>query len=269
MLVERADLRLHRCGSCGFVSGEPLDRVPADARYAGYYDGKSSGDAPITRYSEWLADAEHRVGLGRLLEIGAGGGGFTRAALERGWKISATEISRSALARLEATDADVFAGDVLDANYAEGSFDFLVCLEVIEHVPEPSKYFREFARLTRPGGSLLLTTPNFDGLSRRILGPRWRVIDPEHLGYFTPRTLKHALLSAGYSKVTVRSRTLDVTSWRRQSRTESRPQFDPRAAAILRERVEGHSGLRALKDALNRLLAIAGLGDSLLAWGDR
>ena len=65
-----------------------------------------------------------------------------------------------------------------------------------------------------PGGLLLLTTPNFGGLSRRMFGLRWRAVAGEHLGYFEPRTLAAALRNAGYARADVRSRTLDVSTWR-------------------------------------------------------
>src|SRR5262249_34567562 len=141
--------------------------------------------APERRYEEWLAEAECKVGRGRLLEVGAGSGAFSRVALRRGWDVDATEVSASGLRLLREPGVTVHAGDLADIHLPAAAFDLAVSLEVIEHVAEPSAHLEKLGRLTRPGGLLLLTTPNFGGLSRRLLGMRWRVVVPEHLGYFT------------------------------------------------------------------------------------
>src|SRR5262249_56351322 len=120
---------------------------------------------------------------------GGGTGGFVLVALSRGWNVDVTEISKTALDRLRATRASVFSGDVASAHYPDGCFDFVASLEVVEHVAIPLAHLTELCRITRQGGLLLLTTPNFGGLSRRCLGARWRVIAPEHLGYFTRTTV--------------------------------------------------------------------------------
>jgi SAM-dependent methyltransferase len=192
-----------------------------------------------------------------------------RAALARGWTVDATEISQSAMGPLRSTGATVFAGDVVAACYPDNYFDMVVSLEVLEHLPVPLSHLRELARITRTGGLLLLTTPNFRGLSGRCLGMRWRVIDPEHLGYFTASTLSSALRRAGYRDIHVASRSLDVLNWRRGTgHAKSRP-FDPQAAARLREAVEARMLLRLGKIVVNGALRITGLGDSLLAWARR
>ena len=85
---------------------------------------------------------------------------------------------------------------------------------------------------------MLLTTPNFGGLSRRLLGMRWRVVDPEHLGYFTAATLRRALERAGFTRVSVQPRTLDVTTWRSALRGKEPSRFDPHSAAAARDRVD-------------------------------
>lgn len=245
----------------------PTDPESPNERYAGYHAGAAAPD-PEPRYEEWLSQAEARVGRGRLLEVGAGRGGFVRVALRRGWIVDASEISRTGLESLRGTGATVFAGDMSEARYPDGRFDLVVSIEVLEHLPEPARHLRELHRVTRPGGLLLLTTPNFGGLSRRWLGLRWRVVSPEHVGYFDPSTLHSALRAAGYGRVRVRSRSLDITTWRASARGE-RSRFDPHAAAKLRDAIEARWHLRAAKAAINILLGLTGLGDSLLAWARR
>jgi 2-polyprenyl-3-methyl-5-hydroxy-6-metoxy-1,4-benzoquinol methylase len=261
------DVTLHRCERCRFVSGAPANARTATEQYHDYYQ-RELPPAPTARYHEWLALAERRVGRGRLLEVGAGAGGLIRVAYERGWAVSATEVSESGLRQLRETGAEVFAGDVVDARYAEGLFDLVVSLEVVEHLPAPAPHLRELWRVTRPGGLLLLSTPNFNGISRRRFGMAWRVIDPEHLGYFTPRTLGAALRGAGYREARVDARSIDVVSW--WASGQSGPvRFDGHESARLRESVESSRALSLAKVVVNRCLAVTGSGDSLLAWAER
>jgi SAM-dependent methyltransferase len=268
LVGDRGDVSLHRCLRCGFVTGRPARELLVSERYAGYHDGDAP-PAPATRYEEWLRRAEEEVGRGRLLEVGAGSGGFVRSALARGWVVEATEVSTSGLEALRQTGARVVAGDVLDAAFPPARFDLVASLEVLEHLPSPGEHLAELARITRPGGLLILTTPNLRGLSGRLLGLRWRVVSPEHLGYFAPRILARALGHAGYARVRVRTRSLDVLSWRRPPGPGGVARFDPHASAALRERIESSASLGLAKEAVNALLGVSGLGDSVLAWARR
>jgi len=268
IFASREDLGLLHCHDCGFVSGAPPRLSPVAEQYRHYYEAAIPA-APDRRYEEWLAEAESALGRGRLLEVGAGSGAFTRVALRRGWTVDATEISASGLRLLRETGATVHAGDLAALRLPAAMFDLVVSLEVVEHLAEPGAHLEELGRLTRPGGLLLLTTPNFGGLSRRLLGMRWRVIDPEHLGYFTAATLGRALERAGFTRVSVRSRTLDVTTWRSALRGKKPSRFDPHSAAAARDRLDGSRILSAVKDAVNALLRVTRLGDTLLAWAVR
>ncbi len=49
--------------------------------------------------------------------------------------------------------------DITSIPEPNGSFDAIMCIEVIEHLPAPLEAFREFARLLRPGGQVVLTAP--------------------------------------------------------------------------------------------------------------
>lgn len=50
-------------------------------------------------------------------------------------------------------------GDILDIPEPDGAFDAVMCIEVLEHVPEPIAALRELTRLLRPGGILIVTAP--------------------------------------------------------------------------------------------------------------
>ncbi len=49
--------------------------------------------------------------------------------------------------------------DICDIPVTGGSFDVIMCIEVFEHLPEPAKAVKEFSRILRPGGTLIITAP--------------------------------------------------------------------------------------------------------------
>jgi 2-polyprenyl-3-methyl-5-hydroxy-6-metoxy-1,4-benzoquinol methylase len=87
------------------------------------------------------------------------------------------------------------------------AFDAVVAGEVIEHVVNTDHLLREVARVLRPGGVLVITTPNLASLENRIrllLGryPMWmdhRVSGAGHLRYYTPRLLRAHLAQHGFA----------------------------------------------------------------------
>ena len=53
-----------------------------------------------------------------------------------------------------------FVGDIWNINTPDASFDAVLCTEVFEHIPHPIETVKEFSRLIKPGGTLILTAPN-------------------------------------------------------------------------------------------------------------
>lgn len=149
---------------------------PADRPYA-------SGDDPAYFYERFAADFDREMnayevskrlrlvfdeglaGVGlegrRLLDAGCGTGLFSQVASERGARVTSVDVGPGLLAEVaKKCDSERVVGSVEELPFADASFEVVVCTEVIEHTPEPSRAVTELARVLEPGGTLVLTTPN-------------------------------------------------------------------------------------------------------------
>jgi ubiquinone/menaquinone biosynthesis C-methylase UbiE len=117
---------------------------------------------------EYLGDV---AGL-RVLEVACGRGGFVRQLANAGARVTGCDFSSAALqaARSKLGGANtvdgvplaaLVQGDAQNLPFADNSFDVVVSCETIEHLPQVQAAAAEFHRVTRPGGKLFLTTPNY------------------------------------------------------------------------------------------------------------
>lgn len=156
------------------------------------------------RYAPWIALVEKHVERGRLLEIGTGAGLFSKAFSRAGWSTVGVEINaEGAQFARDRLGLDVRQQYAEDLDLPEGSQDVVALMDVIEHVPNPVATVATARRLLRPGGVLLIQTPNLNAFSRTMLGAPWAVLSPaEHLYYFTERTLDALVKKAGFESTT-------------------------------------------------------------------
>ena len=84
--------------------------------------------------------------------------------------------------------------DILHIPVDDGSFDVVLCTEVLEHVPEPIEAIREISRILRPGGKLLLTAPLGSGIHQQ----------PYHFyGGYTPYWYRRFLPENGFEHIDI------------------------------------------------------------------
>lgn len=103
----------------------------------------------------------------RVLDVGCGGGILCESMAECGAKVTGTDMGKAplAVAQLHAmeTDLDIdyrqITAEELAAE-AAGSFDIVTCMELLEHVPDPSSVINACQTLAKPGGSIYFSTIN-------------------------------------------------------------------------------------------------------------
>lgn len=144
---------------------------------------------------------------GRLLDVGCAGGDLAAVLATRGWHAHGAEVEAALVdaARARGVDARRVDLDREPLPWPEGTFDAIVAAEVLEHVIDTDHVLAEIARVLRPGGALVVTTPNLASLENRVrllLGryPMWMDVGVEgagHLRYYTPRVLRAQLARHG------------------------------------------------------------------------
>jgi 2-polyprenyl-6-hydroxyphenyl methylase/3-demethylubiquinone-9 3-methyltransferase len=115
---------------------------------------------------DWIDQRASLAGK-RVLDIGCGGGILAEAMAERGAEVTGIDLSEKSLRVAELhllqSKARVTYERATAEDYAQrhaGEFDVVTCMELLEHVPEPSSMVAACAALVRPGGQVFFSTIN-------------------------------------------------------------------------------------------------------------
>jgi SAM-dependent methyltransferase len=95
----------------------------------------------------------------------------------------------------------VGVGALGDLHVPDASFDCVTLLDIIEHVADPRVELGSVRRALRPGGMLVIVTPDAGSIVSRALGSHWLEMKraPEHLHFFSRRGLSQMLASEGFT----------------------------------------------------------------------
>jgi 2-polyprenyl-3-methyl-5-hydroxy-6-metoxy-1,4-benzoquinol methylase len=155
-----------------------------------------------------------RLDGGRVLDYGCGAGYLIEHLLGRGVRVHGLDFSSGSVERVRARfgsrpnfDGATHVADLPGPLPAE-SFDVVTCIEVIEHLPDVwlRSTLLELSRLLRPGGTLLVTTPNDERLdANRTMCPECGGVFHayQHVRSWTAATLEPVLAAYGIQKVHV------------------------------------------------------------------
>lgn len=204
-----------RCAACGFHYLYPRlaeSAIREAYQQSSYYEGGICGyaDASYTDQETALRAtferllknlSKHGLTGGDLLEVGCGYGYLLDEAARYFERRTGTDFSAEAAAKARSTGAEVFVGGI--EQVPGGSrFDCVVAIQVIEHVYNPRRFLEQLATHAKPGGHIILATPNIGGVLRKTMGRRWPSFKvPEHVLYFDCRTLRMLMSRAGLHDV--------------------------------------------------------------------
>jgi 2-polyprenyl-3-methyl-5-hydroxy-6-metoxy-1,4-benzoquinol methylase len=147
-----------------------------------------------TLNAEWrLSLLQEYKSSGRLLEVGCARGDFLKAA-RKTFDVFGVEPNPE-LASESSHIAPLFEDVVERAPWKD--FDVVASFHVIEHVDSPQSFIRAMSERLKPGGLLVIETPNIASLPFRLMKSRWRQFIPEHYFFFDPKTIARLLRDHG------------------------------------------------------------------------
>jgi 2-polyprenyl-3-methyl-5-hydroxy-6-metoxy-1,4-benzoquinol methylase len=147
----------------------------------------SSSPAPLAHQAihDTVVGILEKEPSGALLDVPAGEGALAERLIAAGFEVSCCDLYPE-IFRLDGIN--VTRGDLNgDLPFDGQSFDYVTCLEGLEHIENPQQAIREFARVLRPGGSVIVSIPNILNVEERL---KWLLYG--YTSHFKPITRAHA-----------------------------------------------------------------------------
>tara|TARA_Y100000768_G_C23961771_1_gene675790 strand:- start:248 stop:1135 length:888 start_codon:yes stop_codon:yes gene_type:complete len=149
-------------------------------------------------------------------------------------------------------------------------FDLIIFTEAIEHINDANDFLANAYDLLNPNGLIYITTPNFSCLERLLMGKNWgMVVPPEHLSYFTPKTLKFVMKKNKFVKKFSKTENISIfriiqflNKFRKKNSSKISPQ---KISDNLQNASTSNIFLRFIKEIINVFLDFLNLGSSLKA----
>src|SRR5262249_14249516 len=136
----------------------------------------------------------------RVLDVGCGSGVLLARMQALGWQVEGIEVDPDGVNAARARGVQVRLGTLEQQKFIDNYFEAVHSAHVIEHVFDPLSLLRECYRILKPGGTLIVLTPNIASLGHKNFGYAWLNLDPpRHLVLFSVKTLGQAAKLAGFN----------------------------------------------------------------------
>src|SRR6185312_12670164 len=159
----------------------------------------------VSHYLEVLAAASIAPDGGEvILDLGSGRGEWLEVLAEHGYSARGVDLNRGMLEESEKRGHDVVEADVLNYLKAQDSDSIaaITSMHLVEHIPHPVliQLLDEALRVLRPGGVLILETPNPENV---LVGSCTFYMDPTHLNPIPPLLLQWLVQARGFEQAAI------------------------------------------------------------------
>ena len=263
--------QLIKCKDCSFVFMENIPSLQElDNYYSAYSYASESYLSPITikSYNSTLDEFEKFRKTNKILDVGCGNGWFLEEARKRGWEVYGTEYSETAIKICKEKGIEMIQGQLLSDTFSEDKFDVITSFEVLEHINNPIEDTSHIYSFLRKGGQFYVTTPNFNSLLRFHLKQDYNVITyPEHLSYYTKKTINKLFKNQGFKKVKLQTTGISITRFKASKKNNSEELISEVSAdEKLRQKIDSKPYLEYVKKFVNYTLSLFGIGMTLKAY---
>ena len=145
----------------------------------------------------------------RVLDVGCGEGRFSGSlpGVEEIWGIEPSSAARVAMGRMTRVLNSTF--DEAELELPKQYFDLVICNDVIEHMPNHSRFLSSIGQYIAPGGMMIGSIPNvryYNNLFQYMIEKDWYytdsgILDRTHLAFFTQKSLRRTLEQHGFEVV--------------------------------------------------------------------
>lgn len=213
-----------RCSSCGHKQLDAsFDKDSITTLYSQYYPRSSQKIEEFKPHQEvsgldsWLRgdlfSAYRWIPKNvRVLDIGCGFGETLAYHKARGCDAYGVDADENIRQGAEKFGYNMRVGLFDPNDYDPEFFDYVTMDQVIEHVSDPVEMLSQVRKIMKPGGILVLSTPNSNGWGSKVFGDKWiNWHVPYHLHHFSKKSMQIAAESSGL--VLVKTRTITNSDW--------------------------------------------------------
>jgi 2-polyprenyl-3-methyl-5-hydroxy-6-metoxy-1,4-benzoquinol methylase len=136
---------------------------------------------------------------GKLLDIGCGDGKELLFMKKLGWDVEGIDFDQESIKIARMKGIKVSSNTLARQSYKDNYFDAVIMKHVFEHIYSPIEMLEEIQRILKPGGSLVIITPNNNSISHKIFRRNWRGLEPpRHLHIMNRKSLRIIIENIGF-----------------------------------------------------------------------
>lgn len=227
------------CSECGLIftsaipSADELDAIYSTDYYNswGGADHRKYWDLKKALAQSLLDSCKVQVKGKHVLDIGCATGAALAQFEEQGAITYGIDVNAFAIQKAKELipSATLLNSSLEESDFGDRRFDVITMIDVLEHVLDPCQTLAKVRSLLKPGGLLMVVTPDTGSISYKVMGARWPHLKTEHLYYFNRESLRVLFEKTGLSGYQARTffKPLDLNYVIRQFDSYKHPLITP------------------------------------------